>query len=68
MGDPETKAKRSASRKRNVIAKKMWEDTKSIKKVHMSAKDREKQRQWRMKQDDDSDYENLDEWLVNGKT
>jgi hypothetical protein len=33
------------------------------KKIHMSKKDREKQRQWRLKEDPDGDYDNLDEWL-----
>lgn len=62
MGDPETKARRSASRKRNYIAKKMLEI--KTEKTHMSAKDREKQRRWRYEQDPDGDYENLDDWLV----
>jgi septation ring formation regulator EzrA len=64
MGDPDIKAKRSATRKRNIIAKQMWEETGRVKKVHMSAKDREKQRKWRLKNDPEGDYENLDEWLV----
>ena len=62
MGDPETKAKRSAARKRNYIAKKMLET--KTEKTHMSIKDREKQRKWRLEQDPDGDYEALDEWLL----
>lgn len=67
MGDPETKAKRSASRKRNMIAKQMWEAKGATKKVHTSAKDREKQRKWRLKDDPTGDYDNLDDWLFRGE-
>ena len=67
MGDPEAKAKHSQRRKRNVLAKQMWETTKSIKKVHDSEKDREKQRKWRLKNDPEGDYENLDDWILNAK-
>ncbi len=66
MGDPEVKSKRSASRKRNYIAKKMFEEKQP--KVHMSAKDREKQRKWRLSQDTSGDYDNLDEWLIRGNS
>ncbi len=62
MGDPEVKAKRSATRKRNFIAKKMLETM--PKRIHMSAKDREKQRQWRLKNDPDGDYTEVDDWLT----
>ena len=64
MGDPDTKAKRSFSRKRNYIAKVMRENTMKIKKVHDSDKDREKQRKWRLENDPDGDYENLDDWML----
>lgn len=64
MGDPEVKAKRSASRKRNFIAKKMLETTTMGKRIHKSAKDREKQRQWRLQHDPSGNYEELDDWLV----
>lgn len=63
MTDPDTKRKVSSKRKRNYIAKKMIEDTRGIKKIHLSAKDREKQRKWRLKNDPEGDYENLDDWL-----
>lgn len=63
MGDPEVKAKRSQVRKRNFLAKKMLESKQFKKKIHMSKKDREKQRQWRLREDPDGDYENLDDWL-----
>lgn len=63
MGDPEVKAKRSKVRKRNFIAKKMLESKQFKKKIHMNKKDREKQREWRLKNDPDSDYDNLDDWL-----
>jgi hypothetical protein len=62
MGDPELKAKRSAARKRNFIAKRMLEEKKP--KVHISEKDREKQRKWRREHDPELDYENLDDWLT----
>lgn len=62
MGDPDIKVKRSASRKRNFTAKKMLETM--PKRIHMSAKDREKQRQWRLKNDPDGDYTELDDWLT----
>lgn len=64
MGDPETKVKRSTQRKRNMIAKKMWEAKGGVRKVHLSAKDREKQRKWRMKDDPEGDYDTLDDWLM----
>lgn len=67
MGDPDLKAKRSYKRKRNILAKEMWEKTKSIKKVHTSEKDREKQRKWRLEQDRDGDYDNLDDFLLRGR-
>lgn len=63
MGDPDTRYTRSKVRKRNFIAKKLREDPMFKKKIHMSKKDREKQRQWRLKEDPDGDYDNLDEWL-----
>lgn len=66
MGDPETRAARSSSRKRNYLAKVMFEKTRNIKKVHDSDKDREKQRKWRAYNDPDSDYENLDDWMLRG--
>lgn len=62
MGDPETKAKRSFSRKRDFIAKKMFEEKRP--KIHMSEKDREKQRKWRLKSDPEGDYENLDDFIM----
>jgi hypothetical protein len=62
MGDPELRVKRSYKRKRNFVAKKMLETT--VEKTHISPKDREKQRKWRLKNDPDGDYEALDEWLV----
>lgn len=64
MGDPETKKARSNSRKRNFIAKRMLEDKQFKKKIHMTAKDREKQRKWRLQEDPDGDYENLDTFLT----
>lgn len=64
MGDPEVKAKRSASRKRNYVAKKMWEETKDIRRIHQSEKDKTKQRKWRYDNDPDGDYDNLDDWLM----
>jgi hypothetical protein len=64
MGDPETKVKRSAKRKRNYIAKEMLESRGMKKKIHISDKDRDKQRKWRLKNDPEADYENLDDWLV----
>lgn len=66
MGDPDLRSKRSYSRKRNIIAKEMWEKTRAVKKVHMSAKDREKQRKWRLEQDSSGDYNNLDDFLLRG--
>jgi len=59
-----TKAWHSLKRKRNFIAKKMLETTNQIKKIHDNKKDREKQRKWRLKNDPDGDYDNLDDWLV----
>lgn len=64
MTDPETRKKRSQARKRNYIAKKMREDM--PKKVHLSKKDREKQRVWRLKDDPTGDYENVDDFLLRG--
>ena len=64
MSEPEVKAKRSQTRKRNYIAKKMLETTTMGKRIHRSAKDREKQRQWRLKNDPDGDYTELDDWLT----
>lgn len=62
MGDPETKVKRSFSRKRDFIAKKMFEEKRP--KIHMSEKDRDKQRKWRLKSDPEGDYENLDDFIM----
>jgi len=42
----------------------MLETTNQIKKIHDNKKDREKQRKWRLKNDPDGDYDNLDDWLV----
>jgi hypothetical protein len=67
MGDPETKAKHSASRRRNFIVKKLHEINQFSKKIHMSKKDREKQRQWRLENDIDGDYESVDDWLMKGE-
>ena len=64
MGDPEVKVLRSKARKRNYIAKKMRETTTMVKRIHMSAKDRERQRKWRVDKDPEGDYEQLDEWLT----
>lgn len=64
MSSPSTKAWHSLKRKRNVLAKKMYLDSMQVKKVHDNKKDREKQRKWRMKDDPENDYENLDDWLV----
>ena len=64
MGDPDTRYTRSKVRKRNFVAKKLREDPAFKKKIHMSKKDREKQRQWRLKEDPESDYESVDDWLV----
>lgn len=64
MGDPEVRAKRSTSRKRNYLAKVMFERTRSIKKVHDSDKDKQKQKNWRLEDDPDGDYDNLDNWLM----
>ncbi|TXH14764.1 MAG: hypothetical protein E6R03_08600 [Hyphomicrobiaceae bacterium] len=63
MGDPDDKLKHSA-RRRNFVAKKLRESQQFAKKVHMSAKDRDKQRKWRLDQDPTGDYESLDNWLV----
>lgn len=63
MGDPDTKRARSTSRKRNFIAKRMLEDKQFKKKIHMTAKDREKQRKWRLQEDPEGDYESVDDWL-----
>lgn len=64
MTSQSTKAWHSLKRKRNFIAKKMLETTNQIKKIHDNKKDREKQRKWRLKNDPDGDYDNLDDWLV----
>ena len=64
MGDPDTRYTRSKVRKRNFIAKKLREDNQFKKKIHMSKKDREKQRKWRLQEDPDGDYENLDTFLT----
>jgi hypothetical protein len=42
----------------------MYLDSMQVKKVHDNKKDREKQRKWRMKDDPENDYDNLDDWLV----
>jgi ribosomal protein RSM22 (predicted rRNA methylase) len=42
----------------------MLEDKQFKKKIHMTAKDREKQRKWRLQEDPDGDYENLDTFLT----
>ena len=68
MGDPDTKRARSTTRKRNFIAKKLREDRQFRKKVHMSEKDREKQRQWRLENDPEGDYENVDSFLMGNET
>lgn len=68
MGDPDTKRARSTTRKRNFIAKKLREDRQFRKKVHMSEKDREKQRQWRLENDPEGDYENVDSFLMGSET
>jgi hypothetical protein len=65
MGDPELRAKRSYTRKRNYIAKKMIET--KTEKTHMSQKDIEKQRKWRLKNDPEGDYDALDEFLLRTK-
>ena len=63
MGDPDTKAKRSTSRKRNFIAKKLRESNQFKKKIHMSEKDREAQRKWRLKNGPEGDYESVDDFI-----
>lgn len=64
MGDPDTRYTRSKVRKRNFIAKKLREGPEFKKKIHMSKKDREKQRQWRLTQDPEGDYDNVDDFLM----
>ncbi len=64
MGDPQTRVKRSSARKRNFLVKKMRETGAFKKKIHETAKDREKQRKWRIETDSDGDYEMLDDWLT----
>lgn len=64
MGDPDTKRARSTTRKRNFVAKKLREDPQFKKKIHMNEKDRERQRKWRLKEDPEGDYEDLDNWLL----
>lgn len=63
MGDPDTRYTRSKVRKRNFVAKKLREDPAFKKKIHMNKKDREKQREWRLKEDPEGDYELVDDWL-----
>ena len=64
MGNIEAKRVVSVKRKRNFIAKRMLETDTFKKKIHIPAKEREKQRKWRMKDDPEGDYEQLDDWLV----
>lgn len=64
MGNPEEKAKRSFKRKRNFVAKRLLEDRQFSKKIHLSKKDRDKQRKWRLGEDPSGDYENLDDWIL----
>lgn len=64
MGDPDTKAKHSSKRKRNHLAKELWENKVYRKKVHISEKDRDKQRQWRLKNDPEGDYDNVDDFIM----
>jgi hypothetical protein len=63
MGDPDTKYARSRTRKRNYIAKTMLQERQFKKKIHMTEKDRERQRKWRLQEDPTGDYEQLDDWL-----
>ena len=63
MGDPDTRYTRSKVRKRNFVAKKLREDPAFKKKIHMNKKDREKQREWRLREDPDGDYTSVDDWL-----
>ncbi len=63
MGDPDTRYTRSKVRKRNFVAKKLREDPAFKKKIHIFKKDREKQCQWRLKEDPEGDYESVDDWL-----
>jgi hypothetical protein len=62
MTDPDTRRKVSTKRRRNYIAKVMRETM--PKKIYKSVKDREAQRKYRIERDPDSDYEELDNWLL----
>jgi ribosomal 50S subunit-associated protein YjgA (DUF615 family) len=62
VGNQRTKVKVSRKRQRNFIVKKMRET--AIPKIHLSAKDREKQKKWRFQSDPSGDYEQLDDWLM----
>lgn len=64
MGNPNTKARVSQKRKRNFIAKELVLNRQYRKKIHVSEKDREKQRQWRLREDPESDYNSLDDFLM----
>ena len=46
MTDPETKYKHSKRRKRNFIAKKLYQDKQFRNKIHLDSKTKEKQEKW----------------------
>lgn len=46
MGDPELKQKHSRKRQRNFLAKKLREAGQFKKKVHIDAKQKQKERKW----------------------
>ena len=48
----------------NFIAKKLRTDEAFRKKIHVSKKDRDKQRKWRLKTDPTGDYENVDDFIL----
>ena len=55
MGDPEVKQKHSRKRQRNFLAKKLREAGQFRKKVHIDAKQKEKEGKWKYDEQEEDD-------------
>lgn len=57
MSDPEVKQKHSRKRQRNFLAKKLREAGQFRKKVHIDAKQKEKEGKWFYEQEEDDSFD-----------